>query len=103
MASIDGYRSDIRDYHDIEDKLNKIIEDLDSASQNAKRISYEVTNNYRIDGDSTSIADRADTLNSDIDELKERLRHKIIPAIHDAISHSWREIERLEEEEDEDD
>ena len=99
MASIEGYRSDIRDYYEIKDKLRRIADSLDSASRSAGHLSNEVTGSYKINNAPTVITSRIDTLKGNINEEINHIHNVIIPSIDDEISYCESEIDRLEEEE----
>lgn len=99
MASIEGYRHDIRQYNDIKWRIWKIIESLDAATQDSSRLSSEVASDYKINGNPTKVVDRIDVLDRAMRDEIDYLRNRIIPALDDAIDDAEREIEWLEEEE----
>ena len=99
MASIGEYRNDIRKYRAIKEKIERIIGELDTASEGAGKLGNEIASSFKINNTPAKITDRIDILNRSITETRNYLKDTILPSIERAIDNAYDEIDRLEEEE----
>ena len=99
MASIGEYRNDIRKYRAIKEKIERIIGELDTASEGAGKLGNEIASSFKINNTPAKITDRIDILNRSITETRNYLKDTISPSIERAIDNAYDEIDRLEEEE----
>ena len=103
MASIGEYRDDIRRYRSLKEKILRICEQLERASRGSSKLENEIASSFKVNNVAAKMSGRIDILGRDMRETADYLRNTIIPSINSAIDDSYDEIDRLEEEEEEDD
>lgn len=103
MASIGEYRDDIRRYRNLKEKILRICEQLERASRDSSKLENEIASSFKVNNVAAKISGRFDILGRDMRETADYLHNTIIPSINSAIDDSYDEIDRLEEEEEEDD
>lgn len=101
MATIYGCQEKIRRYQKLKSDINFIAQNLSYAGNNADNLEREIIIRYFVDDNSTPIASKIRNLHDNLDNTKNFLFNKIIPAIDNAIYLQRQEIvdiERLEKE-----
>ena len=70
MASIGEYRNDIRKYRAIKEKIERIINELGSASEEAGKLGNEIASSFKVNNTPAKITGRIDILNRSMTETR---------------------------------
>ena len=100
MSSISECYRKISKYKTLKENINSISSKLLESYNSTSSLVREISDKYNLNDDRTSIEKRSTDLKDAINNEKNYLEDTVIPAINEAISDLYDEIERLEEDDD---